>query len=109
VSEPATNPATVADSTQLALLRTRLAYERTLMAWIRVAISLISFGFTIYKFFQYVREEQGAQVQPLVGPRVFGMRHLGYRFHNNLRTVLAPDHTFAAPALAPRTAGNPLR
>jgi putative membrane protein len=36
----------------LAFERTMLAYERTLMAWIRTAISLISFGFTIYKFFQ---------------------------------------------------------
>ena len=36
---------------QLALDRTRLAYERTLMAWVRTATSLISFGFTIYKFF----------------------------------------------------------
>jgi len=39
-------------STRLAAERTRLAYERTLMAWVRRAISLISFGFTIYKFFQ---------------------------------------------------------
>jgi putative membrane protein len=39
-------------ATRLAVDRTRLAYERTLMAWIRTAISLISFGFTIYKFFQ---------------------------------------------------------
>lgn len=39
-------------TTRLAADRTRLAYERTLMAWVRTAISLISFGFTIYKFFQ---------------------------------------------------------
>jgi putative membrane protein len=32
--------------------RTRLAYDRTLMAWVRTAISLITFGFTIYKIFQ---------------------------------------------------------
>lgn len=40
------------DSTQLALVRTWLAHERTLMAWVRTATSLIAFGFTIYKFFQ---------------------------------------------------------
>ena len=40
------------DRTALALDRTRLAHERTLMAWARTATSLISFGFTIYKFFQ---------------------------------------------------------
>src|SRR5438309_2879108 len=45
--QPTMNPAT-----RLAIDRTRLAYERTLMAWVRTAISLISFGFTIYKFFQ---------------------------------------------------------
>lgn len=39
-------------ATRLAVDRTRLAYERTLMAWVRTAISLISFGFTIYKVFQ---------------------------------------------------------
>ena len=32
--------------------RTYLAHERTLMAWTRTAASLISFGFTIYKFFE---------------------------------------------------------
>jgi putative membrane protein len=39
-------------TTRLAADRTRLAYDRTLMAWIRTATSLITFGFTIYKFFQ---------------------------------------------------------
>jgi putative membrane protein len=45
------------DRTSLAFDRTRLAHERTLMAWVRTATSLISFGFTIYKFFQYLRED----------------------------------------------------
>jgi putative membrane protein len=39
-------------ATNLAAERTRLAYERTLMAWLRTSTSLISFGFTIQKFFQ---------------------------------------------------------
>jgi putative membrane protein len=37
--------------TEMAVDRTLLAHERTLMAWVRTAASLISFGFTIYKFF----------------------------------------------------------
>jgi len=45
--------------TQLAIDRTRLAYERTMMAWLRTSASMISFGFTIHKFFQF-RGEQGA-------------------------------------------------
>ena len=58
--------------TRLAIDRTRLAYERTMMAWIRTAVSLISFGFTIYKFFQY--EIKGsAPDQHWIGPRGFAL------------------------------------
>ncbi|MGA7237130.1 MAG: DUF202 domain-containing protein [Bryobacteraceae bacterium] len=39
-------------STQLALQRSFLAAERTLMAWIRTSISMIGFGFTVAKLFQ---------------------------------------------------------
>ena len=52
------------DATQLAAERTRLAHERTLMAWIRTATSLISFGFTIYKFFQFLREQNEPSALP---------------------------------------------
>lgn len=39
-------------NTRLAFERTRLAYDRTLMAWVRTATSMITFGFSFYKFFQ---------------------------------------------------------
>ena len=42
------------ERTNFALERTRIASERTLMAWIRTSISMIGFGFTIVKFFQYM-------------------------------------------------------
>ena len=45
------------ERTSLALQRTIMASERSLMAWIRTALSMIGFGFTIYKFFQYLPEE----------------------------------------------------
>jgi putative membrane protein len=45
--------------TDLALERTRLAHERTLMAWVRTATSLISFGFTIHKAFQFLQQSDG--------------------------------------------------
>ena len=41
----------------LALDRNKLAAERTLMAWVRTALSMISFGFTIYKFLQVIDEQ----------------------------------------------------
>jgi putative membrane protein len=44
------------------------------MAWVRTATSLISFGFTIYKFFQYLREREGLEPEGRVlGPREFAM------------------------------------
>jgi putative membrane protein len=56
--------------TRLAVERTRLAYERTLMAWVRTAASLISFGFTIYKFFQ-LELHGGPTESRVIGPRAF--------------------------------------
>ena len=64
-------------STKLAVERTRLAHERTLMAWVRTATSLISFGFTVYKFFQYLRESQGQPTTGAIGPREFGGLMIG--------------------------------
>jgi putative membrane protein len=64
----------IPDATKLAVERTRLAYERTLMAWVRTATSLISFGFTIYKFFQYLRQDGSADRPPqLLGTRHFAL------------------------------------
>jgi putative membrane protein len=59
--------------TKLSIERTFLAHERTLMAWVRTSTSLISFGFTIYKFFQYLRHSQQAAPGGLVGPREFAL------------------------------------
>jgi putative membrane protein len=61
------------DSTQLALIRTWLAHERTLMAWVRTAASMISFGFTIYKFFDF-DSGRGTKITPgLLTPRAFAV------------------------------------
>jgi putative membrane protein len=64
--------------TRLAADRTWLAHERTLMAWVRTATSLITFGFTIYKFFQL---ESGRSLPEATGgvlsPRAFAMIMIG--------------------------------
>src|SRR5271157_6009711 len=60
--------------TNLALERTVIAAERTLMAWIRTALSMIGFGFTIYKFFQYQAEEIAAgNIRRPQAPRNLGL------------------------------------
>jgi putative membrane protein len=59
-------------STTLAFERTRASYERTMMSWIRTATSLITFGFSVYKFFQLETPANGSG-QRLVGPREFAL------------------------------------
>jgi putative membrane protein len=73
VAEASAPESSGSSSTLLAAERTRLAHDRTLMAWIRTSISLISFGFTIYKFFQYMQEKGTAASDRLLGPREFAL------------------------------------
>ena len=61
----------------LAIDRTRMAADRTLMGWIRTALSMISFGFTIFKFLQYLQKELGASGLHPQGPRILGLMLIG--------------------------------
>lgn len=46
----------VTSDSHFAWVRTRLAVERTMMAYMRTSVSLIAFGFTIFQFIQRVHE-----------------------------------------------------
>src|SRR5207302_10033758 len=92
----ALDKSTVDISTQLAFARTRAAYERTMMSWIRTATSLITFGFSIYKFFQL--EAQGSVGRNrLIGPREFALMLVSIglislllatlEYHQNIRAL----------------------
>src|SRR5271169_4576686 len=61
-------------SNQMAADRTWMAHERTLMAWIRTATSMIGFGFTIYKFFEGRPPSPGA----LLSSRDFAILMIGF-------------------------------
>jgi putative membrane protein len=65
------------DATQFAMDRTWLAHERTLMAWIRTSTSMISFGFTIYKFFQFEQGRNAPAMRGLLTPRDFALIIVG--------------------------------
>ena len=56
-----------------AWLNARLALEMTMMAWIRMAITLIGFGFTIVQFFERLNDMEG--VAPAAQP--FAARYVG--------------------------------
>jgi putative membrane protein len=60
--------------TELAVTRTTMAADRTLMAWTRTSLAMISFGFTVYKFVQYLREEgKTVLIRTEQGAQNFGM------------------------------------
>jgi putative membrane protein len=59
-------------------IRTRMALERTIMAWMRTGVSLIGFGFTIVQFFQRLNGTEG--VAPALrpqAPRQLGLALIG--------------------------------
>jgi len=68
------------DSTDMAVTRTVMAADRSLMAWVRTGLSLISFGFTIYKFLEYAREDlvaSGKNIGDFSSPKVIGLFLIG--------------------------------
>jgi inner membrane protein YidH len=68
----------MAAESNLGLQRTFLAYDRTLMAWIRTSTSLITFGFSVYKFFAYLVDGDETPVaHRLFGPREFALAMVG--------------------------------
>jgi putative membrane protein len=67
-SNPTAEPLVLKTADRLAYDRTRLAYQNTMMGWVRTATTLISFGFTIYKVLQ-----ESGKGDRRFGPREFGM------------------------------------
>lgn len=94
-------------SDRLAIERTILASDRSLLAWVRTSLSLIGFGFTIYKVLQYLLEQNAATMLRAQTPRnvglfliltgtiplllaVIGYRHTWKRLHRQMG-VVAPS------------------
>jgi putative membrane protein len=50
----------VTADTHFGWIRTRLSVERTMMSWLRTAVSLIGFGFAIQQFFERMQQTPGA-------------------------------------------------
>ncbi len=68
---------TTSDS-HFAWLRTRMSVERTLMSWVRTAVSLIGFGFTIVQFFERLGDMDGVGMATRPqAPRYLGRALIG--------------------------------
>ncbi len=63
------------ERTDVAMMRTRWAAERTLMAWVRTSLSMITFGFSILKFFEFLKESE--TTMPVRLFHVRGARNVG--------------------------------
>ncbi|MET0591861.1 MAG: DUF202 domain-containing protein [Polyangiaceae bacterium] len=73
MSDESRSPSKPVDpATMLAAARTVMAADRSLMAWVRTALSMISFGFTIYKVLQGLRQA-GMEAGRFESPRGVGL------------------------------------
>ena len=57
----------------LQLMNTLMAADRTLMSWTRTSLSLLSFGFTIFKILQGIQDAEGKFVVRSDVPRDAGL------------------------------------
>jgi putative membrane protein len=94
-------------ATELTKERNRLAADRTLMAWIRTALSLIGFGFGIGKVYEYLKSVGTHDtVDPIRSTLIFGSSFIGLGMlaliaaviqHTRiLRQLEAPDYAYNA-------------
>jgi putative membrane protein len=81
------------DRTDLAVSRTMMAADRSLMAWIRTALSMISFGFTIYKILQGF-QESGSKLPTEQTPRNIGLFLIGLGTASMVMGTIAYWQTF---------------
>lgn len=108
--KPAALPPVRADvNSQLSLVRTRLSQDRTLLSWVRTAVSLITFGFGVHQFFRLAPSVKPHGLHETT-PYVFGSAMVAIGL---LALVLAAveDRTAAAAldAAFPASSGFPAR
>ena len=95
----------VSESTLLAVDRTRLAHERTLMAWVRTATSMISFGFTIAKLIPERPSEGLLDTRTfasiMIGVALVALMFAAIQHHHEMKALRAryPDNVPVSSAM----------
>ncbi len=80
-----------AERTDLALRRTLMASDRSLMAWVRTGLSMISFGFTIYKILEGLKYP--AESRFMQNPRTIALFLIGLGTVSLIIGVIDYRHT----------------
>jgi putative membrane protein len=101
-------------SAQMSWIRTRLSLESTLGSWMRTAVSLIGFGFTIFQFFNRLEGVPGIQKAryawlpdvlslALVATGTIGLIVVLVEYRNGVRHLWTPPYReLAGPRDRPR-------
>ena len=102
---------TASGDSHFAWLRTKMAAERTFMAWLRTATSMIAFGFTLVEFFAKLSDLQSVRValRPHA-PRTLGLMLIGAGVISlalALRQFLEVTRHLDGPEFAPVRAKSP--
>jgi putative membrane protein len=90
--------------THFAWINTRLALERTMMAWLRTAVSMIGFGFTMFQVMEHLGDTHG--VKPAVlpeAPRILCLALIGsgvFACTISLRQYYSATHYLLGPEFA---------
>lgn len=104
----ASSPVSVSDtSSRLSLVRTRLAYESTMLSWVRTATSLITFGFGVHQVFR-IAPGGSSRASAVHAPYLFGTMMVGIGLLALIFSAL--EHRAAEKALNtayPVSAGYP--
>ena len=88
----------------LGLMRTIMAADRTLMAWTRTALSLLSFSFTIYKVLEGLQDTGRKFIHPhapqaaglfLAGMGLLSMLLGGVQYRMTMKQLLHGQHLWA--------------
>jgi putative membrane protein len=114
MSEEIINVAELKLSDRLAVERTIMGADRTLLAWVRTSLSLVSFGFTLFKVLEALQQTAAGRVLREHTPRNIGIFLIlvgmvplmlaMYQYHGTIRRLGGKGNVYINPGMLAGTA-----